>query len=181
MHPPGECGRVFNGKKPTTEGLPERLSKKEIYHPSQGKCAQYNSAHKISKAQRQSRRIRQPYNRKLWCRTQSQALQQQITAETQQLTLQQDQAKSAVLKQLKSQYGFVADPTKTIRHNASIQLATMPCWYYFSRPSHLAYHDFTRTIRAPQNIRSLLGLGPKFIPTPKLTNRWSHINPLPCF
>ena len=57
----------------------------------------------------------------------------------------------------------------------------MPCWYYFSRPSHLAYHDFTRTIRAPRNIRSLLGLGLKFIPTPKLTNRWSHINPLPRF
>ena len=143
MHPSGECGGIFNGK---TRNAP---LKKEIYQLSQGKCAQYNPTHKIPKAQRQSCWIRQRHNWKLWCRTQLQALQQQITAETQQLTLRQEQAKSKVLQQLKYQYGFVADPTKTTRHNASIQLAAMPCWYYNSRPSHLAYHDFTRTIRVP--------------------------------
>jgi hypothetical protein len=42
----------------------------------------------------------------------------------------------------------------------------MPCWYYFHRPTHLAYHDFTTTIKPRQNLRRLLGLGHKFIPTP---------------
>jgi hypothetical protein len=45
----------------------------------------------------------------------------------------------------------------------------MPFWYYFRRPKHLEYHDFTTTIKSPQNIRRLLGLGLKFTPTPRWT------------
>jgi hypothetical protein len=51
----------------------------------------------------------------------------------------------------------------------------MPTWYYFSRPTHLAFHDFTLHKTPPKNLKSLLGLGLKFIPTPSNTNSWSKI------
>ena len=51
----------------------------------------------------------------------------------------------------------------------------MPTWYYCSRPSNLAFHDFTKQHKPEKNLRSLLGLGRKFIPTPSLTNSWSRL------
>ena len=51
----------------------------------------------------------------------------------------------------------------------------MPTWYYFSRPSNMAFHDFTKQHKPQKNLRSLLGLGLKFIPTPSLTNCWSRL------
>jgi hypothetical protein len=45
----------------------------------------------------------------------------------------------------------------------------MPAWYYFARPTNLAFHDLTENKIAPTNIRSLLGLGLKFCPTPRYT------------
>ena len=45
----------------------------------------------------------------------------------------------------------------------------MPSWYYFSRPANLAFHDITTINKPPPNLRSLLGLGLKFCPTPKFT------------
>ena len=51
----------------------------------------------------------------------------------------------------------------------------MPTWYYFSRPSNMAFHDSTKRQKPQKNLRSLLGLGLKFIPTPSLTNCWSRL------
>ena len=51
----------------------------------------------------------------------------------------------------------------------------MPTWYYFSRPSNMAFHDFTKRHKPQKNLRSLLGLWLKFIPTPSLTNSWSRL------
>ena len=76
---------------------------------------------------------------------------------------------------MKQQFGFVADPKKTLLHNASCTLATTPTWYYFARPSHLAFHDFTQQKQPAKNLRSLLGLGLKFIPTPRCTNTWTKL------
>ena len=62
-------------------------------------------------------------------------------------------------------YGFVADPTLSTHHNASIQIAKMFCWFFFTRPQNIAFHDLTSTSTpVPKNIRSLLGLGLKFCP-----------------
>lgn len=52
----------------------------------------------------------------------------------------------------------------------------MKAWYYFERPTHLAFHDLTTTIAAPKNIRSLLGLGLKFCPIPKFTHKNQSAN-----
>ena len=59
--------------------------------------------------------------------------------------------KEATATKLIAQFGFVGDPTISKRHNASITLAKMPTWYYFSRPSNMAFHDFTKR-RKPKKI-----------------------------
>ena len=61
-------------------------------------------------------------------------------------------AKNATTKKLIAQFGFASDPTLSTRHNASITLATMPTWYYFSRPSNLAFHDFTKNHKPEKNL-----------------------------
>ena len=45
----------------------------------------------------------------------------------------------------------------------------MPTWYYFTRPINFAFHDCTLSATPPANLRSLLGLGLKFVPTPRFT------------
>lgn len=49
----------------------------------------------------------------------------------------------------------------------------MPSWYYFARPTKYAFHNLTTRLQPPKNLRSLLGLGLKFIPTPSYTKNWS--------
>lgn len=48
-------------------------------------------------------------------------------------------------------------------------------WQYLNRPTHAAFHDLTTVRKPPPNLRSLLGLGLKFIPTPRTTNSYRHI------
>ena len=82
-----------------------------------------------------------------------------------------DQVSTAITNKIKQQFRFIADPNKTLLHNTSTALANTPTWYYFSRPSHLAFHDFTQQKQPAKNLRSLLGLGLKFIPT----NTWNKL------
>ena len=103
------------------------------------------------------------------------AVTKQIISESTQLLWQEKTAKEATAKKLIAQFGFVSDPTLSRGHNASIALAKMPAWYYFSRPSNMAFHDFTKRHKPQKNLRSLLGLGLEFIPTPSLTNCWSRL------
>ena len=72
-------------------------------------------------------------------------------------------------------YGFVSDPDKTINHNVHLALLDMPIWYYFARPTNLAFHNLTTHINAPLGLPKLLGLGQKFIPTPRYTQTWAQI------
>ena len=103
------------------------------------------------------------------------ALAKQIESESVQQHWQGKTAKEATKKKLIAQFGFAGDPTLSIRHNASITLAKLQTWYYFSRPSNMAFHDFAKQHKPQKNLRSLLGLGLKFIPTPSLTNSWSRL------
>ena len=103
------------------------------------------------------------------------AVTKQISSESTQLFWQEKTAKEATAKKLIAQFGFVGDPTISKQHNASTTLAKMPTWYYFSRPSNMAFHDFTKRHKPQKNLQSLLGLGLKFIPTPSLTNCWSRL------
>ena len=42
----------------------------------------------------------------------------------------------------------------------------MEKWFYFYRPTNLAFHDVTISKVAPKSLLSLLGLGVNFCPTP---------------
>ena len=66
-------------------------------------------------------------------------------------------------------FGFLADFKLSPSHNAFIHLESMPAWYYFDRPHNMAFHDLTTTAQPPRNLRSLLGLGLKFCPTPRFS------------
>ena len=46
----------------------------------------------------------------------------------------------------------------------------MPAWFYFDRPNNLAFHDLTTSTVPFFNLRSLLGLGHKFCPTPRYSS-----------
>jgi hypothetical protein len=70
-------------------------------------------------------------------------------------------------------FGFVADITKSRQHNAATYLATMHPWAYFSRPSNMAFHDLSTVLKPPKNLRSLLGLSLKFIPSTRMNVPWS--------
>ena len=80
------------------------------------------------------------------------ALTKQIESESVQLRWQEKTAKEATTKKLIAQFGFAGDPTLSTRHNASITLAKMPTWYYFSRPSNMAFHDFTKRHKPQKNL-----------------------------
>jgi hypothetical protein len=48
----------------------------------------------------------------------------------------------------------------------------MHTWAYFSRPSNVAFHDLSSVLKPPNNLRSLLGLSLKFIPSPRVNVTW---------
>ena len=123
---------------------------------------------------RTSRRKKQRFQAKKYKQT-SIAVTKQINSESAQLFWQEKTAKEATAKKLFAQFGFVGDPTISKRHNDSITLEKMPTWSYFSWPSNMAFHDFTKRHKPQKNLRSLLGLGLKIIPTPSLTNCWSRL------
>ena len=79
---------------------------------------------------------------------------EQIDSETEQIHWQETNTTESVKKKLMVQFGFVANPSHSSRHNSSTVLANTPTWYYFSRPSHLAFHDFTKKVKPQKNLRS---------------------------
>jgi ribosome-associated translation inhibitor RaiA len=70
--------------------------------------------------------------------------------------------------QVKKQYGFVPDPSVTPFRNA-VRLHQSGNVNSLPMPSNMAFHDLTPTKCAPRAAKALLGLGSKFIPTPKFT------------
>ena len=101
-----------------------------------------------------------------------------ITSEEKAFLHRLEQVATTVMIKIKQQFGFVDDPNKTLLHNASSTLAHTQTWYYFSRPSHLAFHDLTQSKQPAKKLRSLLGLRLNFIPTPRCTNTWEKLKEL---
>ena len=127
-----------------------------------------------NKPKRKSRRYQQRRHKRQFGKEKK---KQTLTIETEEkaFQLKSEQILTTIKTKLKQQFCFVADPKKTLLHNASSALANTPTWYYFSRPSPLTFHDFTQQKQPPKNLRSLLGLGLKFIPIPHLTNIWNKL------
>ena len=66
----------------------------------------------------------------------------------------------------------MANPAYSPTKNATILLQLMPSWHYFSRPSNVAMHDLTKHgTDIPKSLTTIIGLGLKFIPTPRTPNR----------
>ena len=82
---------------------------------------------------------------------------------------------ASIISRLKQAYGFAANPALSVRANACLVLKTMSPLHYHTRPTHLAFHDLTTYIKPPPNLKSLLGLGLKFVPTPNKSNNYPHI------
>ena len=128
----------------------------------------------IHRTTRKSQRYQQRhYKRQFGKNHKEQALT--ITTEEKAFRHRSEQVSTAITNKIKQQFGFITDPNKTLLHNASSALVNTPTWYYFSQPSHLAFHDFTQRKQPAKNLRSLLGLGLKFIPTPCHTNTWKEL------
>ena len=69
-------------------------------------------------------------------------------------------------------YGFVSNPHFTPNQNAFNLLTAMPSWHYFTRPSNIEMHDLTLPhTQLPKSLTTIIGLGLKFIPTPRRPNR----------
>ena len=146
-----------------------------MWPPNNNKTkATYRPSPIPSRTARKSRRYQQRhYKRQSYKIEREQALT--IAAEEKAFCHRSDQVATPITNKIKQQFGFVADPKKSLLHNASSTLATTPTWYYFSRPSHLAFHNFTQQKQPAKNLRSLLGLGLKCIPTPRRTNTWAKL------
>ena len=55
-------------------------------------------------------------------------------------------------------------------------LASLATFDYWNRPSNLAFHDLTTLLHPPPNLKSLLGLGLKYIVTPFRSTSYAQIN-----
>ena len=168
-------------KKHACEGPTRRLEQKDIATVKSTKGGQPTQTLHIAtthlttnKPKRKSRRYQQRRHKQQFGKAEK---KQTLTIATEEKSFQlrSEQITTTLETKLKQQFGFVADPKKTLLHNESSALANTPNWYYFSRPSHLAFHDFTQQKQPPKNLRSLLGLGLKFIPKPHLTNIWKKL------
>jgi len=69
----------------------------------------------------------------------------------------------------------LANPLLSPRHNAHIRMGNMSVFDYFNRPTNKAFHDLTSSSKPPPNLRSLLGLGLGFIPTPFSTTSFRKL------
>jgi hypothetical protein len=70
-------------------------------------------------------------------------------------------------------FDFVAYVTKSRRNNTAYYLTTMHPLTYFSRPSNMAFHDLSTVLKPPKNLRYVLGLSLKFIPSPRTNVPWT--------
>ena len=68
---------------------------------------------------------------------------------------------------VRADYGFVPDPTQSIRQNARRVLGETPSACFFSSPSNLAFHDLTPAGTLPPATKAVLGLSAKFVPIPR--------------
>lgn len=84
------------------------------------------------------------------------------------------QVTSHVERDVQLKYGFVPDTSVSPFRNAVRLFGTLPSedinpLHLLPLPSNLAFHDLTPDKAAPSHARLLLGMGPKFIKTPKFT------------
>merc|ERR1712087_812587 len=141
-----------------------RLTKKEIgeEEPGQGEKTKHKKRH--------TSRQRQRYQKKSY----TTPFQKEIFWEEKKFKEKERSVLTQVERNTFSSFGFVADISLTTKHNAYNHLSALTTWKCFNQPRNLAFHDLTSAISPPANLRSLLGLNLKFIPTPPHSASWSQ-------
>ena len=94
------------------------------------------------------------------------ALQKRIDVDHADLENRRRQIARPVQEKVRESYGFLPDERRSAKNNVLVVLTTMEKWYYFFRPTNLAFHDLTTGKVAPRSLQLLLGLGVNFCPTP---------------
>jgi hypothetical protein len=157
-----------------------RVNQKKLGAPPKGPIKKSNWQESSSKAHpqeftslscksraSQSRQCQQ----RIKCRTtkEAQALFSSLVSNEQEQDFNQTTNKVGCAAELvHHQYGLKPDLSVTPFHN-TIRLHNSNILHKLPMPSNLAFHDLTPTKCAPHAAKSLLGLGSKFIPTPKFT------------
>jgi hypothetical protein len=72
-------------------------------------------------------------------------------------------------------FRFVSNTSLTMSHNVCIAFMNLPVWLYILQPQNKAFHNYTG-INLPISVRSLLGLGLKYIPSPQCNKGHSDVD-----
>jgi hypothetical protein len=74
------------------------------------------------------------------------AIQSQVDLEQVQARHTLTQCANDICRRLMLEYGFIADPNLSTRHNAFICLGDMPIVDYWLCPTKMAFHDLTTSL-----------------------------------
>ena len=84
---------------------------------------------------------------------------------------------SAAEWRIRSSFGFLPDLTLSAHKNAREVMSKISPGCYFSKLTNSAFHNLTGKTSLPATTRSLLGLGLKFIPVPRIAPTAMDIEP----
>ena len=124
---------------------------------------------------KRSRRKQQRYLQRQ-AKHQDKTINKIINQEEEKFSFQKRKISQKWEKFLINAFGFAALLHLSVLHNAALRVAAMPTSQYWGRPTNAKFHDLTTTRTPPPNLRSLLGLGLKFIPTPYSTTPFNRLN-----
>ena len=120
-----------------------------------------------TKTRKLSRRTKQRYSR-AQAKAQQKEITQRISWERQQLKLKLNNTVTSIRRNTYRKFGFIPDPAKSVHKNARCTLGNTSPTAYFPLVNKLAFHDLTSAQQLPPSAHELLGLGLKFIPTPRI-------------
>ena len=106
---------------------------------------------------RTSRRKRQRYLRR-----QQKELTKDSTEEHQLYNQRKREIVEKINRQIIDEFGFVANPSHTLRHNLAYALTQVPLSLFLSQPLNPSFHNLCIQTQPPDNAASLLNLGLNF-------------------
>lgn len=127
-----------------------------------------NQPHTKLSKRKHTRSTNQRFERKQQ-KSRNETIQKQIETENTTFLNTLTNISTKITKNTITSYGFAPDASRSIHLNARKILGNTPIDEYFPTVTNLAFHDLTSQGTLPPSANSLLGLGLKYIPTPKIT------------
>jgi len=134
---------------------------RNIHSPSQNSTKSHTATTKTYSHSR-----RQRFNRRKKRKIQTE-INRQIQTERSQFNKELKDLTFVANKNIKEKFSFIPDLSITAHLNARAILGNTKTNSFFNKVSNLAFHNLTKTQSLPNNAHLLLGLGLKYIPTPK--------------